>query len=74
MHCNNPEKVSTLNRYYIFIMFVYIHSTHVMYPVRFFSSGKIKSGEGYSNIVASFWLNRQIRTPNSPCTDNTLFF
>ena len=34
---------------------------------------KMKSVEG----VASFWLNivyMNIRTPNSPCTDNTLFF
>ena len=30
MHCIYPEKVSTLNRYQIFIMFVYIHSTPLM--------------------------------------------
>ena len=36
-----------------------------------------KSGERYPNSVVSFGLNRayiKIRTPNSPCTDNTWFF
>ena len=36
-----------------------------------------KSGERYTNSVVSFGLNRayiKIRTPNSPCTDNTWFF
>ena len=36
-----------------------------------------KSGERYPNSVVSFSLNRahiNIRTPNSPCTDNTWFF
>ena len=41
------------------------------------SSGKVKLCEGYPNRVANFGLNRAymtIRTPNSPCTDNALFF
>ena len=36
-----------------------------------------RSGERYPNIVVSFGLNRayiKIRTPNSPCTDNTWCF
>ena len=36
--------------------------------------GKVKSGEGYLNKVASFGLNRaymKIRTPKSCCTDTT---
>ena len=36
-----------------------------------------KSGERYPNSVVSFGLNRayiKIRTPNSPCSDNTWFF
>ena len=36
-----------------------------------------KSGERYPNRVVSFGLNRvyiKIRTPNSPCTDNTWLF
>ena len=38
---------------------------------------KVKSGERYSNRVVNFELNRaymKIRTPNSCCTDNILFF
>ena len=38
---------------------------------------KVKSGEGYTNKIARFELNKayiKIRKPNLPCTDNTLFF
>ena len=57
MHCNYPKKVYTLTRNHIFIMFVYIHSTHVMTICNRFdicSSGKVKAGEGYPNKVAIF--------------------
>ena len=69
-----------LNRYKIFVIFVYIHCTHVMTICTRFdicSSGKVKLGEGYPNRVASFGLNTacmKIGTPNSPCTDNTYLF
>ena len=71
----------TVIRYRVFIMFVYIFSTHVITlctPIDSCSSGKVISmGEGYLNRVASFELNRAytiIRTLNSPCTDTTWFF
>ena len=79
IHCNVLEKVFTLDLYKIFNMFVNSHSTHVMTICTRFdicSSGKVKSGEGYLNRVASFEQNRaymKIRATNSPCTDNTLF-
>ena len=59
MHCNNPEKVFTLNRYCFFIMFVYIHLTHMMTICTRFdicSSRKVKSVKGYPNRVGSFRL------------------
>ena len=80
MHCNNAGKVPPLNRYYIFMMFVYMFSTHVITLCTWFdiySSGKVNSGEKYPNRVVSFGLNRasmKVRTPNMCCTDNTWFF
>ena len=38
---------------------------------------QVKSGEGYPKRFARIGQNRaymKIRTPNSPCTDDTLFF
>ena len=68
-------------------MYILLHlHTHTLYAfddniiIRFdtYPSVQVKSGEGYSNRVAGFGLNieliYEIRTPNLPCTDNTLFF
>ena len=58
MHCNYNEKVSMIYCNHIFIMLVYIHSTHVMTICTRFdicSSGKVKSGEGYPNSGPSFF-------------------
>ena len=49
MHCHYPGDVPQLNRYQLFMMFVYIFYTHVMTLCTRFdicSSGKVKSGEG----------------------------
>ena len=57
MYFTYPDKVYTLNRNYILMMFIYIHSTNVMKISTRFDicySGKVKSGEGYRNRVASF--------------------
>ena len=48
MHCNYHGKVSPLNRYLIFMMLVYIFSTHVMTLCTLFdicSSGKVSAVE-----------------------------
>ena len=60
MHCNYAGKVPTLNRYLIFMMFVYIFSTHVITLCTRFNiclSGKVNSGERYPNRVVSSGLN-----------------
>ena len=49
MHCNNCGKVPPLNHNRIFIMFMYIYSTHVMSLCTRFdicSSGKVNSDGG----------------------------
>ena len=78
MHCNYAGKVPPLDRHLIFMMFVYIFSTHVITLFTRFdicSSGKVNSGKRYPNRVVSFGLNRayimKIRTPNTCCTDQT---
>ena len=54
MHCNYAGKMPLLNCYKIFMMFVYILSTHVILLCTRFdicSSDKVNSGEMYPNRV-----------------------